>query len=56
MQVVIRLNLRKVKLFLLFTVASKYRLSLPVVEIINAVINNKDDNDDYYEDDDSYTG
>jgi hypothetical protein len=56
MQVVIRLNLRKVKLFLLFTVVSKYRLSLPIVEIINAVINNKNDNDDYYEDDDTYTG
>jgi len=41
-------------IFLLFTIAIKYRLSLPVVEIINAVIN-KDDND-YYEDDDTYTG
>jgi hypothetical protein len=37
MHVVIRLNLREVTLFLLFTVASKYRLSLPVVEITNAV-------------------
>jgi hypothetical protein len=49
------LNHREVTLFLLFTVASNYRLSLPVVEIINAVINNKDD-DDYYEDGDTYTG
>jgi hypothetical protein len=51
MQVAIRLNLREVKLFLLFTVASKYWLSLPAVETINAVINNKDDDDD-----DTYIG
>lgn len=38
MQVVIRLNLREVKLFLLFTALSKYWLSLPVVEIINVFI------------------
>jgi len=51
MQVVIRLNLREVKLFLLFTVVSKYWSSLSVVEIINAFINNKDDDDN-----DTYTG
>jgi hypothetical protein len=48
MQVVIRLHFREVKLFLLFTVVSKYWLSLPVVEIINVFINNKDDDDDIY--------